>query len=382
MTPFRYRAPSPAGTSATRRPGNGGDARMYLGVIVNPLARKNRAAPHERSANLRHIVGPWGEVQETASVEALRGTVERLYPRVTHLVGDGGDGALHWLINEVERCEPDPDRWPTFVPSNGGSVNAVARKAHVRGRADAIVRALAAAAETDRPSPEVRLDTLRLDGETADGASFHRLCFGLAAGGVGNRFYDKYYANPDHSRTAVARTIARTFGDYLTTKVAPGRRSRSGYSSHLFTPSRARVVIDGEEVPTRTHRLLHAGAIDLRIGGPFRLFPKASAPGALQFQAGDLRPSKIVVQLPAALTNGRLHGGLVRDVNGREMLIEAEGEPLSPIIDGERFGGIVRLAVRAGPGIRIAQVGSSTSGWARRRRDATARDSDPQVSGF
>jgi diacylglycerol kinase family enzyme len=338
-----------------------GDLRMYLGVIVNPLARKNRAAAGDRSADLRRIVGPWGEVHETASVEDLRKVVEQLSPRVTHLVGDGGDGALHWLINEIQQCVTDPEHWPTFVPTNGGSVNAVARKARVRGRADAIVRALTAAAEKDRPPPEVRLDTLELDGETAEGGAFHRVCFGLAAGGVGNRFYDKYYANPDHNRVAAARVIAHTFRDYITSKVVPGRSNRPNYASHLFAPTHARVVIDGEEVPTRTHRLLHAGAIDLRIGGPLRLFPKASEPGALHFQAGELRPSMIVAQLPAALTNGTVRGDRVRDVNGREMIIEAEDEPLSPIIDGERFGHIVRLVVRAGPRIRVAQVDSSTA---------------------
>ncbi|MCV7440726.1 retinol dehydrogenase [Mycobacterium paraense] len=328
---------------------------MYLGVIVNPLARKNRAAP-DRAAELRRIVGPWGEVHETASVEDLRRTIKELNPRTTHLVGDGGDGALHWLVNEIEQCIADPDRWPTFVPSNGGSVNAVARKARVRGRADGIIRALATAAEADRPPPEMRLDTLELDGETEDGAAFHRLCFGLAAGGVGNRFYERYYDSPDHDRLAVARVIARSFGDYLTSKVAPSRVKTPNYASVLFTPTRARVVIDGEEVPTRTHRLLHAGAIDLRIGGPFRLFPKAAEPGALHFQAGEVRPSKIVAQLPAALTNGTMRGERVRDVNGREMIIEADGEPLSPIIDGERFLGITRLVARAGPRIRVAQV--------------------------
>ncbi|BBX96352.1 hypothetical protein MLAC_16460 [Mycobacterium lacus] len=297
-------------------------------------------------------------MHETASVEDLRGIVQQLDPRVSHLVGDGGDGVLHWLVNETWQWIGDPERWPTFVPTNGGSVNAVARKARVRGRADAILRALMAAAQADRPPPEVCLDTLELDGETADGATFHRLCFGLAAGGVGNRFYDKYYANPDHNRTAVARTIARTFGDYLTSKVAPGRSDRSNYASHLFAPTHARVLIDGEEVPTRTHRLLHAGAIDLRIGGPFRLFPKAAEPGALHFQAGETSPSRIIAQLPAALTYGTIRGDRIRDVNGKEMIIEAEGEPLSPIIDGERFAGIVRLVVRAGPHIRVAQVGA------------------------
>jgi diacylglycerol kinase family enzyme len=328
---------------------------MYLGVIVNPLARKNRAAP-DRGADLRRIVGPWGEVYETATVEDLRKTVKELNPRITHLVGDGGDGALHWLINEIEQCISDPERWPTFVPTNGGSVNAVARKARVRGRPQAILRALTAAAETDRPPPEVFLDTLTLDGETADGAAFHRLCFGLAAGGVGNRFYEKYYDNHTHGRADVVRVIARSFGDYVTNKVVPGRSNKPNYASSLFAPTEARVVIDGEEVPTRTHRFLHAGAIDLHIGGPFRLFPKASEPGALHFQAGEMRPSKIIMCFPMALTTGTLRGDRLRDVNGREMIIEAEDEPLSPIIDGERFVGIARLVARAGPRIRIAQV--------------------------
>lgn len=329
---------------------------MFLGVIVNPRARKNLAAPGDRGADLRRIVGPWGEVHQTASVEVLHTIINELHPRVTHLVGDGGDGALHWLVNVVQQCVPDPERWPAFVPTNGGSVNAVARKAHVRGRADAIVRALAAAAEADRTPPEMGLDTLELDGETEDGAPFHRLCFGLAAGGVGNRFYDKYYSYPHHGRTTVARVIGRSLGDYVTSKIVPGPMNRSDYASHLFEPTRARVVIDGEEVPTRAHRLLHAGAIDLHIGGGLRLFPKASEPGALHFQAGETRPSRIIAQLPGALTHGTIRGDRVRDVNGREMLIEAEDEPLSPIIDGERFDGIVKLVARPGPRIRVARV--------------------------
>lgn len=330
---------------------------MYLGVIVNPQARKNRGASGDRIAELRGIVGSCGEVHETSSLEELRKTMAELHPRVTHLVGDGGDGALHWLINETEHCVTDPERWPAFVPTNGGSVNAVARKARVRGRPESIIRALTAAAKANQPPPEISLDTLELDGETADGSTFHRLCFGLAAGGVGNRFYDRYYDAPDHGRLAVARVIARSFGDYITSKVAPGHVKTPNYASVLFTPTRARVVIDGEEVPTRTHRFLHAGAIDLRIGGPLRLFPKASEPGALHFQAGELRPSKIVVQLPAALTTGALRGDdRLRDVNGKEMIIEAEEEPLSPIIDGERFLGITRLVARAGPRVRIARV--------------------------
>lgn len=53
---------------------------MYLGVIVNPKARRNRGASPARIAELRRIVGPWGEVHETASVEELRDTLGRIGP--------------------------------------------------------------------------------------------------------------------------------------------------------------------------------------------------------------------------------------------------------------------------------------------------------------
>jgi hypothetical protein len=61
--------------------------------------------------------------------------------------------------------------------------------------------------------------------------------------------------------------------------------------------------------------------------------------------------------LPALVAGGAIRNGRLRDISGRELVIEAEEEPPSPIIDGERFTGIVRLAVRAGPHIRIAQPG-------------------------
>ena len=337
-----------------------GDTWMYLGVVVNPRARKNRGNWADHSAALRRVVGPWGEVHETGSVDGLHGIVQRLDPRVSHLVSDGGDGALHWLINEMWLRVADPQLWPTFVPTNGGTIDFVARKAKVRGRPEVILRALTAAAQADRPPPEVCLDTLELHGETAAGAPFHRVGFALAAGGVGNRFFDEYYKDDDPGPATIVRVIARAIGDYATSKVIPGRANRPGYASRLFAPTHARVVIDGDEIPTRTHSALHAGAFDVSLGGILRIFPRARDTGALHFQAGELSPAKIIAQLPALVAGGAIRGDRLRDTTGREMVIESEGEPLSPVVDGERFDGIVRLSVRAGPRIRIARVGPST----------------------
>jgi hypothetical protein len=110
-----------------------------------------------------------------------------------------------------------------------------------------------------------------------DGTTFHRVGFALAAGGVGNRFFDKYYEHRNPGRGTIARVIARAVGGYAVSRAMPRRDNRSRYAGRLFAPTHARVVIDGEE------------------------------------------------------------------------------QPLSPVIDGERFTGIVRIVVRAGPRIRIAQ---------------------------
>ena len=260
---------------------------MYLGVVVNPFAHKNRGMAGNRSAALRRIVGPWGEVHETGSIGDLPGIVERLYPRASHLVSDGGDGALHWLLNEIRAQVSDPQCWPVFVPTNGGAIDFVAHKARVRGQADAILRALAAAAEADRLPPQMQLDTLELLGETVDGTAFHRIGFALAAGGVGNRFFDKYYEHHDPGRGTIATVIARAVGEYIV--------SRAG---ELFTPTYARVVIDGEEIPTRKHNALHAGAIDVNLGGVIRIFPRAREPGILHFQAGEIPRRKSLRTFP------------------------------------------------------------------------------------
>lgn len=321
-----------------------GDLGMYLGVIVNPFARKNRGMPDNRSAALRRIVGPWGEVHETGSLDDLGGIVAGLHPRASHVVSDGGDGALHWLINAMRLGVGDPHCWPAFVPTNSGAIDFVARKAGVRGRADVILRALTAAAQADRRPPEVRLDTLDLLGETVDGTTFHRIGFALAAGGVGNRFFDKYYEHRNPGRRTIARVIAGAVGEYAVFR-----------AGDLFTPTHARVAIDDKEVPTRHHNALHAGAFDVNLGGVIRIFPRAREPGVLHFQAGEISPTEIIAHLPALVAGGAIRGDRLRDISGREMVIEAQEEPLSPIIDGERFTGIVRLAVRAGPTIRIAQ---------------------------
>ncbi len=333
---------------------------MYVGIVLNPLARKNRKVSAERYARIERLIGPWGEVVRTDSLAALRPAIERLLPKATHLVSDGGDGALHWMINEVRAVsggDASAPSWPAFVPTNGGTIDFVAHKAGVRGSSEAIVRVLTAAAAANRPPDHVELDTMRVVGERKDGERFDRVGFALAAGGVGQRFFDKYYEDPEPSPRTIVRVIARTVSDYARERVGRPPEGRESWASHLFRPTSARVIIDGEELSHVRHAGLHAGAFDVNLGGVLRVFPLARERGVLHFQAGDLTPAEIIANLPALVSGGAIRGPHMRDTAGSKMVIEAlEDDLLDPVIDGERFRALRTLTIGLGPSVRIARV--------------------------
>ncbi len=70
-----------------------------------------------------------------------------------------------------------------------------------------------------------------------------------------------------------------------------------------------------------------------------------------------MSPATIIAQLPALVFGRAVRGDQLRDTIGQKMTIAVENgdEPLSPIIDGERFAGLVELIVSVGPRVRIAR---------------------------
>jgi hypothetical protein len=336
-----------------------------IGVVINPHARKNRLQPRQ-SANLRRIVGPHGSVVETESLQALRATLRTFLDGGTrYLVSHGGDGALNWILNEARTLPRDgarPTALPPLVPTNAGTIDFVAKKAGIHGKAEPIVRRLVQRLEQGRPPEEISLESLEISGEQRlpDGrlVPFHRIGFASAIGGVGQRFFDRYYEHPNPH----AGTIVRILGLAVASQAAgllpfQGTRRLGRYAETFFAPLHARVHIDGEPVPVTDHRALHAGSFDVNLGGVLRVFPLAREQGILHLQAGDIGPWDMIRQLP------RLYRGLPIDSEGlwerpgREMTVEALGdELLNPVIDGEVFRNLTRLTVRPGPMVRIARV--------------------------
>jgi diacylglycerol kinase family enzyme len=339
---------------------------MRIGVVINPNSRKNRKQPPGRAERIRRILGAAGEARETESIAAVAPAVRDLIERnVDYLVSDGGDGAMNWMLNAAydlaEAGALGGRPLPLAVPTNGGTIDFVAQKAGIHGEGLSIVRALVGSLERGEPLDTLTLDSLEIDGieVTASGERrFRRIGFALAAGGIGRRFFDKYYESRDPGAGTIVSVVVRAVASRLVASLRlPLPEHLLAYGKDVFRPTRARVVIDGEELPTRVHGAIHAGAFEISYGRVFRVFPLAKEPGVLHFQAGEILPSEIIRALPDLHRGRAIRSRRMRDVSGHVMEIEAEGgELLSPIIDGEPFGEIRRMTVRAGPPVRVARV--------------------------
>ncbi|MCC6217313.1 MAG: retinol dehydrogenase [Polyangiaceae bacterium] len=331
-----------------------------VAVILNPNARRNRRRG-TRGDELREIVRGWGQVRETQTLEELGPALRELLDGgAEYVVADGGDGCLHWVVNET-RAVVGAGALPTFVPTNGGTIDFVARKSRVSGTVETILTRLVRHLQERRPPPAFPLDTLEVTGvaRAADGAlqPFRRLGFALAAGGVGQRFFEKYYSEPILGAPAIVRIVARATASHLATRLPvrpPAEWTRFG--EEIFKPTRARVVIDGRAVDCEAHGAIHAGAFDVQLGGLFHVFPLAREEGRLHFQAGALEPLEVIRALPALVRGGAIPGERFLEVSGAEMIVEAVDEPLAPVMDGETLRAVVRLEVRRGPRIRIPRI--------------------------
>jgi diacylglycerol kinase family enzyme len=337
---------------------------VKVGIITNPHSRKNRRR-RDRVASLQRLVGDQGIVRQTESLEELRPVLEEFVDRgIDTWICDGGDGAFHWMLNvgdEVLRRSPGAVV-RHFVPTNGGTVNFLSRKVGQRGDADGIIRAILDDLRAGAERRTVRIGTLEVaacrPGDAPDRPSFRRLGFGIAIGGIGQRFFSHYYDQSVQGPRGIALLTAKSaVGIYASLPfvrhlpLAPEKWRYFG--AEMLRSTRARVVADGRELRYREHHGLHAGAFAIDTGA-IRLFPFANEPGTLHFAVGTIATREIARGLFDLARGRAARGRDWRELAGRELQVWAEDdEPLVPFIDGERLEPLMSLEVRPGPAITV-----------------------------
>src|SRR5258706_7832472 len=263
---------------------------MEIGVITNPNSRKNRNRP-ERVERLQRIVGNMGEVHQTTSVGSIKPVLrDFLRKRARYWVADGGDGALHWMLRmgmEVLQEDEFADQsvtLPTTLPTKGGTIDFVANNVGIEGDAEGILATLRGRLERGVMIEETEVDSMSIDGEQLiDGelVPFRTYGFASAAGGIGQRFYSKYYAEQDPNPRTIVKVVANTVAS-APIALTPLSRLPLGpfgklttYAREMFQPTPCKVSIDGMVLPSRAFTGVHVASMSINLGNVLRFFGKA-----------------------------------------------------------------------------------------------------------
>ena len=344
-------------------------ARPLVGVITNPNSKKNRLNPARYEA-MRETVGDLGIVRRTQDTAEIAGVVRAfLDAGIPYWVADGGDGAFHWLTNVAQQVLAErggKDTAPAIMPTNAGTIDFVGRKCGVIGDSDGLLRALCATLRAGQQPGICTIDSLRVRGVYGPdsdwpGRTFDKLGFALALAGIGQRFFDKFYAHENQGVTGILEVVGGIL--FSATMQAPGLRKvplpveLRHYSDTVFEPLPADVWIDGEKLPMRDYRAINVGSIDLNLAGVFRIFPFAREGGVLHVMAGDPSVNEVIRNLPSHASGRKMVMETFVERAAHSLRVVAlDGKRIDPCIDGELFYGLTEADVTLGPPVRVVQM--------------------------
>lgn len=348
---------------------------MQIGVITNPNSRKNKGKP-DRAARLQSIVGNLGEVHETRTLESIKPVLrEFLRKRARYWVADGGDGALHWMVRmgmEVLQEEEFAGRsvpLPLTMPTNGGTIDFIAGNVGIKGDAEGLLATLRGKIEAGHRVEETEVDSMVIDGVEAgpDGdVPFRTWGFAVAAGGIGQRFFSKYYEDADPNPRTIVKVVTRAVMSLPVAMTPLGRlpmlRPLGAFAEQMFRPTKAKVTLDGMVLPGDEFTGIHVASMSINLGNVLKFFGKADQPGLMNAIVGTPSPWAIARNLPRMARGAEMVGREVLDRPCRELVLEATGgELLEPVIDGEYYRNLRRISFRVGPRVRIPKVVSASA---------------------
>jgi hypothetical protein len=344
---------------------------MKVGVLTNVNSRKNRSGGLEMPDSQ-----PGGAciVRKTRDLSEIRPALEEFVDQgCEYWVADGGDGTLHWMLNEGREVLKSRGMWagersfPKIIPSNGGTVDFVARTVGIRGRTDQVVRSLIDRARENDDFDMVELDTIEVrghkPGDPDDTWSFERTGFAIALGGIGQKFFSKYYERPNRNALDIIDISAKTSVGYLASFLPERLMNHVSddvleMGRFVLSGTKADVVADGRKFEYDVLQGLHASSVEIDFG-TMRLFEYAREPGKLHIVVGALPLAECAYKWPFYVVGKPIPGKNWHEFPGESLDVRAKtDELLDPVIDGEMYFGFDRVSVNLGPRVSFPVIKS------------------------
>jgi diacylglycerol kinase family enzyme len=345
-----------------------------IGLLVNPNSRKNRHRP-SRVRRYEKILGRHGCVVETPSVDSIVPALRRFAAEGRrYWVADGGDGALHWMINEAVRHFglQRAAEMAVYVPTGNGTIDFVARVIGLRGTPQEVLARLVTAVREGREVTAMAVPPVSCTGQQVvygdEVAPWRRVGFGCAFAGYGANFFGPLYrGNKEYGAPRIVKLLGAAIGAGVVRAAMPGVLERLKPESvtqaerDFLRPLHAEVRVDGAPLrgedgrPLRLHTMLHAASVPVNLANVLRVFPDAGG-GRMHIHAGDVTVAEVIRALPHVMA-GRSVNHLLRDAYdgvATELEITCDaGDEMSPVLDGEVFYRVTSLRAAVGPAFQL-----------------------------
>lgn len=336
-----------------------------IGVITNPNSRKNRNR-RRRLEQLRKIVGTRGLVRQTADVTELRPVLQEFAQSgMRYWVTDGGDGSLHWMLNEAAQVFGGLDQLhagiPCAVPTNGGTIDFVARHAGLKGNAEDILRRLVELERRGKTAPSVEVPTILLRGKLEDSTGetrdFERLGFAAAVAGIGAGFFEKYYEVSQRGGTrAILEVVAKGATAFVMgTGPLKGAATKGmqEYAETVRAVVPGTVWVDGRRLPYTKLTALNVGAFPINLGGVIKVFGKAEPGQTMHVMAGEISELGVVRNLPRLFRGRDVKSSRLFDAPAKHLRAVASERTFKAVLDGEFIEGVREVEITLGPPVRV-----------------------------
>jgi hypothetical protein len=346
-----------------------------IGVVINPFSRRNRGRSGLKR-RLERLLGDHGRVVETYSTDAIVPALKQFADEGRrYWVADGGDGALHWMINGAARYfgPQKATEIARYVPTGGGSVDFVAQGLGLARDPEAVLARLVATIAKRGEPKYVPMRTMECTGtQVLYGDSrepFRRLAFATAFAGYGANFFGPLHeGSGEKSPLRIAGLMATAFGAAAARSVLRGPlaglkpRALAKAEYDFLHPLRADVTIDGE--PQRDHNgkvlqeytVLQCTTVPLSIAGILRVFPLANNE-QMHAHAGLVSGVEAARAWPGLMTGKRVQHLLPDAYDGPARTISVRclpGDEMNPVLDGEVFFRLESLTATLGPLFEMA----------------------------
>jgi len=303
-----------------------------IGVINNPHSRKNRKNPDWMRA-LGYIVGTKGTSVATEQVSDINSMI-RIFKKqeIDVLAINGGDGSnsvtLTALIDEY-----GDQPLPKIALLRGGTMNIAANSCGVKGTPAGLMMNLVDKYREGQKFETTWRDTLRVEGR-----------YGFIFGnGFIHDFLEVFYKTGKKSPARAARLISKGVMSAMV---------KGPFARKLFRGVRARVSIDGKQMPQTYFAAMAAGTVE-QIGlGAKPFFRSQERRYSFHLLGIVCSPFKFVPAMPLLFAGKKVSEKRIVEFVAEEALLESE-EPLRYTLDGENYRNGKKLKIATGRRLEI-----------------------------